>query len=37
MTKEEAKEVCNGILSKIGNQDQWYLYDISSQEMKTHK
>ena len=32
MTKEEAKEVCNGILSKIGNQDQWYLYDISSQE-----
>lgn len=32
MTKEEAKEVCNGILSKIENQDQWYLYDISSQE-----
>ncbi len=31
-TKEEAEEVCNGILSKIGNQDQWYLYDISNQE-----
>ena len=32
ITQEEAEEVCNGILSKIGNQDQWYLYDISNQE-----
>lgn len=32
ITQEEAEEVCNGILSKMGNQDQWYLYDISNQE-----